>query len=102
MAASVMSQPLPLVANVALMTAQPSRGQAQDHQGMRVAVAAIRRPLVTVQKTPHLCKYVAKHFRRQHAGVRVVARAVIAGKQRDLANAFVPKHVAARMLEYRL
>jgi hypothetical protein len=50
----------------------------------------------------HFRKHIAKHVRRQHAGIRVVARAVIAGKQRDLANAFVPKHVAARMLEHRL
>ena len=44
--------------------------------------------------SPHVRKDVTKHFRRQHAGIRVVARAVITAEQRhwpELVPAAVPE-----------
>ena len=45
---------------------------------------------------PHVPEHGAEHLRRQHAGVRVVARAVIAREQRHVADS-----CAAAMLERR-
>ena len=38
--------------------------------------------LQAVEISAHSGEHLAEHLRRQHAGVRVVARAVVAGEQR--------------------
>src|SRR6185437_6540132 len=54
----------------------------------------LSRGLGDVEESPHLFEHGAEHLRRQHASIRVVARTVIAGEQRDMTN-----RAAAAVLE---
>src|SRR4051795_13324316 len=80
---------------VLLFTAASHRPTMRGHPS-RMPLLLQRDLLAFVEVLAHCSKHRAKHLRRQHAGVGVVARAMIAREQRERAD-----RGAAAMLEGR-